>query len=252
MKNKRILMLFTTFIIIFATIIPTTVYATTETKDQIYVYDNADILTSDEENALQRIAKKYEEYDTSVIFLTADSTNDMSTSSYIRKFYNSKSFSPDGVVFFINTDPNNYVAYIDTIGKCIDTFPISEMDTILQTHSYLATAENEFEFFSAIERDSSDFIIESSNTTSLLIPTKGSIATTVIVVIFWVIFLITKHNAANKRPKAQIYLNQTFEVISKREVFKGDRREVLKDYYKTDVRKTGTGVGFPGKRGRRF
>ena len=174
----------------------------------------------------------------------------MNTSTYIKKFYNNQNFYPDGVIFFINTDPDNYEAYIDTIGKCIDTLSIDEMDTILNEHSYLAISGKNFDFFSAIEQDASDLIIESSDQTSVLVPTKGSIATTVIVVVFLVIFLITKHNAANKRPKAQIYLNQTFEILSKREVFKGDRREIIKDYYKTDNRKTGTNIGIPKFKGR--
>ncbi len=251
MKNK---ILFIVLIIFSATMSSITCYADTETKNAIYVYDNAEILTNDEENALQRVAKKYEEYEISVVFLTTKTTDEMTTSKYIEKFYNQNDFYPDGVVFFLNTDIDNSEAYVLPLGKCIDTLSNATIEDILEEHSYLAIAEGrKYEFFSAIEKDASDFIIKENGLSDILIPTKTSIAITIISVIGLVVFLITKHNAANKKPKAQIYLNQTFEIVSKREVYKGDRREVINGYYKTDNTKRGTGVNIKiGGKGRRF
>ncbi len=235
MKN-RVLYITLFFIFLSCIFSPIVSYANEEVdsnENDIYVYDYADILTKENENDLQEIAQKYEEYDVSVVFLTTNNIGNLSSPSYIKRFYKNQSFSPDGVVFFISTDKDNREVYIDTIGKCIDVLSVEQTEKILSSTSHLATRDEYYEFFCSVEKETSDFIIKTSFDDSVFIPSKTSITATIIVVVFVSFILITKHNAANKRPKAQIYLNQTFEVVSKNEVFIGDRKEIISNYYKS-------------------
>ena len=70
----------------------------------------------------------------------------------------------------------------------------------------------------------------------ILKPTGASIFFSIIVVIIVAAILIVMHNAANKKPKASVYLakHDGFVVDEHDTVFCGQRDEVIRNYYRSN------------------
>lgn len=211
-----------------------TVYA-----DEIYtktgVYDFAELLTEQEEKKLQKISNKYYKNEISVIFLTTKDTNNKSLEEYANNFYINKKFFPNSIMFIISKDPLNHQLYIYPTGVYIETLSKPSITEILESTKGYAMSEEYYEFFIKTENEFSHYIKNFDALIAKLKPSNMSIAISFSSIVCVLLILFNIHNKANVKPKAQIYLNQSFKVINSYEIFLGDEKEVIKDYYKKDA-----------------
>lgn len=194
------------------------------------VFDMADLLTEDEEASLEKMAKKYERYDVSIIFMTTDNAEGKTTQNYSNDFYDSHNFRPDGVMFSIDMD--NREIYIDTVGRCIEMITDDMVDSALDV-SYSYATDGEYEACLSLMGDIICSTIEECEN-PLLAAVKPSFFTIIImliVTVIYVIVLLIKHNKANGTVAAEHYMGNDFAVKNINTVFMGVRKEVIKGYY---------------------
>lgn len=233
MKITKSVLLISFLIIFLFSLFICPVYAD-ENYTEIGVYDYADILSNNEEKSLQKISQKYYKNDISVIFLTTNDTEGKTVGEYADKFYINNNFHPDSVMFIISKDPLNHQIFIHPTGTYIETFSSASIKEVLESTKNLAITERYYDFFVKIEEESSSYIKNIDALIAKLIPSKMSIAISFASVVCVILILFNLHNKANTKPKAQIYLNQSFKVLYCHEVFLGDEKEIIKDYYKKD------------------
>ena len=217
MKNlKNIILCFLTIVLItFA--FPTMVFANNySTKG---VYDYANILSTKDKNDLQSISNKYLKSDISVIFLTIDNTNNQYIEDYVSNFYSNGNFSPNSIIFAVDIDPENKQLFVYPTGAYIETFSQDSITEILNETKGLAMQEQYYNFFVAVEKESSSYIKNPDIMFAKFIPSKVSIAISLAFTLCFVLALFALHNKANIKPKAQVYLNKNFKVTHCHEIF---------------------------------
>lgn len=195
------------------------------------VFDMADLLTEDEEASLEKMAKKYEKYDVSIIFMTTDNAEGKTTQDYSNDFYDSHNFRPDGVMFSIDMD--NREIYIDTVGRCIEMITDDNVNSALDVSYSYATDGDYVSCLSLMGDIICSTIEECEN--PLLAAVKPSFFTIIamlVVAVIVVIVLFVKHNKANGTVAAEHYMGKDFAVKNIDTVFMGIQKEVLKGYYK--------------------
>ena len=94
---------------------PQSVKASTDNE---IIFDYANLLSSEDEDNLIKLAEKFEKYDMTAVFLTTNDALGKSSMTYSDDFYDTHDFKPDGILFMIDMD--NREVYINTVGKCID------------------------------------------------------------------------------------------------------------------------------------
>lgn len=220
------------------------------------VIDNAELLSSYEENMLQERIDKYK--DASIIILTIDDARGFTSKQYAEHYYESQLTQDDGVILLIDMD--NREIYIATTG----TYEYKLQGRIDAMLDKAYDNVNNSDYYQAFDSmlDYVDNYSGSVISIQILKPTPESIFFSVLVVIIVAVILITKHNAANKKPKASVYLakHDGFVVDEHDTVFCGQRDEVIRNYYKSNTssgsrsggsRSSGSSRSFGGG-GRRF
>lgn len=206
------------------------------------VFDMADLLTENEEASLEKMAKKYERYDVSIIFMTTDNAEGKTTQNYSNDFYDSHNFRPDGVMFSIDMD--NREIYIDTVGRCIEMITDDMVDSALEV-SYSYATDGEYEACLSLMGDIICSTIEECEN-PLLAAVKPSFFTIVVMLVaavVVVIVLLVKHYKDNSTVAAEHYMGNDFSVKNINTVFMGVRKEVLKDYYAEPKESSSGGSG---------
>lgn len=235
-----ILVLFSVFILV-----PGQVRASSYNEET--VFDYADLLTWEEENELRQIAKEYEEFDVSMIFLTTADARGKSAMTYSDDFYDTNQFRPDGVLFLIDMD--NRELYINTVGKCIAILPDYRIESILDTgYDYVADGEY-FDCFKRMSERTGYYIknYDGSQSTgsyyynnydnilTIMGPMLMKYALIALVVAGIVsLILVSTHKKANRRIPADRYMGSSFKVNKKDVAYMGCRQEVIRGYYKQD------------------
>lgn len=119
-QKQRILMSLLFMISLLSSIIiAPTMYASS--KDTQYVIDDANLLSSDDKEDLNKLANKYsKKHDTSIVVITTDDTYELSTTDYASNYYDTYIHGEDGyndncVLFLIDMDhrSTNIFAYED-------------------------------------------------------------------------------------------------------------------------------------------
>lgn len=106
-------------------------------SSQQKVYDNADILSSSEEDKLSKMCVEYaQEVETDIIILTARNTTRKSSMTYAEDFYMANDFGydkvhGDGVILLI--DMYKREIWIATSGKAIDYLSDTRIDNLVTT-----------------------------------------------------------------------------------------------------------------------
>lgn len=254
MKNKILCCLIIVCAFFFIFDIP--VYAETS------VYDYADLLTPEEESALQYNSNQYD--DISIIFLTTNDANGLSARTYANTFYDSHNFSDNGVLFLIDMD--NREIYIDTVGTCIKALD-KKIESILDVgyehitkSDYYGTLESMFNAsmhqlqYCRTGEQASSIIFDWNY---ILTPTEESIIFSALITIAILAIFIFIHNRNNKTIKATAYLkdNDGFVVNSSNVTYLGERRNVIHGYYNRSSSSSGGRSGggrSHGGGGRRF
>ena len=84
--------------------------------EQQYVIDNADLMSSSEEAALEEKAQALrQEYGMDVVILTVDSLDGKRPQDYANDYYDYNGYSEDGVIFILSMEKRD--RYISTCGN---------------------------------------------------------------------------------------------------------------------------------------
>lgn len=102
-------------------IIAPTMHAASNNNDIPYVFDDANLLSTDDQRDLNDLANKYSnKHNTSIVVVTASDTNELSTTDYASMYYDTYIHGKDGyndncVLFLIDMDnrSTNIFAYED-------------------------------------------------------------------------------------------------------------------------------------------
>lgn len=212
MKKYKFLSILLLTIIFASLFTPLTVYAE-EASYKTAVFDNANLLTPDEETKLYNyINKQSKKYGVDIVILTTNNTNGKSTMVYTDDFYDgiegSTRYGDDGLLFAI--DMYNREIYINTVGKCIDEISGSELDRALDA-GYSAIKQNLY--YKTLTK-MMDKIFNSmpsknvfSNIVNCLIPkvTFEGLVFPIILTVIFIVLAIKSHKKGMKPISAQSY-----------------------------------------------
>ena len=212
------------------------------------VIDNAELLSSYDEELLQERIDRYK--DASIIILTIDDARGFTSKQYAESYYESQLTKDDGIIMLIDMD--NREIYIATTG----TYEYKLQDSINAMLDKAYKHVSNEEYYLAFEGmlDYVDNYSGSVVSINILKPTGESIFFSVIVVIIVAVILIVKHNAATKKPKASVYLakHDGFVVDDHDTVFCGQRDEVIRNYYNSSSSSGSRSGGSRSSGGRSF
>lgn len=108
-------------------------FGTAAFAEEIFVYDQADLLTAQEEEELERLAKEYSEnWNMNFLVVTTEDTEGKSSMEYADDFYDAcfpEASEEDGVLYLIDMD--NREIYLSTSGEAIRYLTDSRIDRIL-------------------------------------------------------------------------------------------------------------------------
>ncbi len=216
------------------------------------VFDYADLLAPEEEDSLRQIAKAYEEYDISMIFLTISNAEGKSAMTYSDDFYDTNQFRPDGVLFLIDMD--NREVYVNTVGACIRILTDYRIEKILDAgYAYVAGGEyfksfekmcgqvgtyiENYDGSNAAEDYESDGVYESlEEGPKELSKEAAQVAHSIIIAVFVTTvlssLLVLLHKRVNQQIPAGRYMGSNFHVNDKDITYMGCRKEVMHGYYR--------------------
>ena len=131
MKNKQFISIFFIILMIFS-FIPLNVSA--ETSYQTAFFDNADLISAENERDIIQMAEGYKDLlEMDIVFVTTNNANGKSSMEYADDFYDGieggHEYYKDGILFLIDLD-NGYVE-ISTSGRAIRLMSDDEIDDAL-------------------------------------------------------------------------------------------------------------------------
>ncbi len=194
------------------------------------VFDMADLLTDGEEQQLRKFAKKYEKYDTSIVFMTTSDTKGKTTQNFSNDFYDAHAFREDGVMFSI--DMQNREIYIDTVGKWVAGISDFEIEQALDG-AYMYASEGEYALcLTRMSRSICNIIDAKEKPFATAVrPSLVTILVMLGAATIVMIVLLLKHNKANRKISADQYFGASFKVKNRNTVYMGCRKEVIPNYY---------------------
>lgn len=121
MKKHRISALLLMFCLLTSIVFAPIIQAATDNKNTSYVIDDANLLSAGEQKDLNDLASKYSnKHNTSIVVISTDDTNQLSTTDYASMYYDTYIHDKDGyndncVLFLIDMDnrSTNIFAYED-------------------------------------------------------------------------------------------------------------------------------------------
>ena len=162
--------------------------------NQQKVYDEADLLTEDQEESLQEEAVELaEESEMDVVMVTTDDTGNLNTSQYNEEFYNSHSFGYEGpggsgIQFLIDMEHRQY--YLLTAGEGDTRYTDAEIEKI---YDRIAPAMEEGDyadacsrFLEAAERYAGDGRTLSWGIVVLILAASAAFAAVTVAAVAWV------------------------------------------------------------------
>lgn len=195
-----------------------------EYNEQV-VFDFADLLDDTEEDTLRDQAEQYEELDVSLVFLTIDDANGVSSRTYSDDFYDTHNFRSNGVLFMIDMD--NREIYVNTVGTCIDALD-SEIESILDTGFAYVSDGDYYDCLFEMSEHAYSIMAEKDFPGMLFTPLLPALIITIIILVI----LVVIHNKANRQISASQYMGSSFTVKNRNAMYLGCRREVLHGYYR--------------------
>ena len=262
----KVIIFVVTACLLFGTFTPFVACAEEAGTETRFVYDDGNLLTTEEERELQAIGEKYAQQKISVVFVTTIDTGGLTTQRFSNKFYDKHNFYNDGIQFVI--DMQHREVYIDTVGQCIPIFSrriermLDKGFDYIYSGSYGAVFTSMFNYAEPYlkEVDPSKSSSDSLRTQNIkkaflpdLITVLACIAVTALVL--WVFIL--KHKKAMAIPKSQTYFKagKGFTIRSRSDQFIRTRRQVLHGHYRSSSGsggRSGGGGRSHGGGGRRF
>lgn len=251
MKNYNIKLTFS--IIICFVLLFSNVMCSYATNYSVYVYDNADLLSSEEEIALKQSYQKYainESLD--IVFLTYSDANGKSTMTYTDDFYDGLEgdyrHADNGVLFAIDMD--NREIYINTVGIAISKLTDDEIDMFLDYGFEEISNEKYFECL--------DIMSEKALTNMFGMKYAGfwalffqSFWISIGVSILIIVLLFLVHNKANHNSSVEIYLTEnSYKVKNKNTIYLGSHDRVDYGYYKSSSSSSSGGSSHRSSSGR--
>lgn len=243
MKRKLFIL---TLVAVFVFCIPNIALASSYNPET--VFDYADLLTTEEEDALRNLSKEYEAYNMSAIFLTTADAEGKTSMAYSDDFYDNNNFKSDGVLFMIDMD--NREVYVNTVGMGITIISDYEVERILDAGYTYVGNEQYFECLRGMSNytygvidnyeESQEAVSElqwSKPAEIVLTVISGSLPAPIIVIIV----LTVKHKKANRQISAENYMGSDFHVKNKDVSYMGCRQEVLRGYYRQQSSSGGGG-----------
>lgn len=113
--------------------------------EEIYVYDQAGLLTEEEEQSLEEMAIQFRDsWDMNFLVVTTDDAEGKSSRDYADDFYDEcfpEDTQEDGVLFLIDMD--NREIYLSTCGQAIRYLTDSRIDNILD-RAYVKVADGDY------------------------------------------------------------------------------------------------------------
>ena len=215
----------------------------TQDEQQLYknVYDYAEILSEKEINDLYKIIRKFDNQNISTVFVTTNDTNNLSDIEYADVVYDDTcknlKYPNDGLLFLINIQSKTL--YINTVGKCIQGIPREYIDHVLNSVYLYATREEYGMCLKSMAEECFDVYSTQTDNNSLhsiAIPTGKSLIFSFAVTALIVSMLLLAHYNSNKSPSAKMYSDNDFYVNFKNDVFIGDTKEIIHNYYKQPVK----------------
>lgn len=241
--NKKIFSVLLALIICLC--LPTPVFASDNYDYDAYVFDNANLLSSHEEQLLYNLAASYADtLQMDIVFLTYDDANGKSTMAYTDDYYDGLEgdycYADDGILFAIDMD--NREIYINTVGLAIRELDDNEIDAFLD-YGYDKIVKKEYYDCLEVMAKKSLQNIQSGETLnddyyeyskpSFKECVIKALPISIILGLIVMTILLIKHNRANKQTIALKYLDKkTFKVNSKNAIFAGTRTEIKRGYYK--------------------
>lgn len=209
------------------------------------VYDNANLLTDEEEKSLSQIAQTYKDkFYVNVVFLTYDDAEGKSTMTYTDDFYDKLHYNESGVLFAIDMD--NREMYINTVGSCIDDFTDAEREIVFDNNEHYVFNKQYYSYFDNVCQDTfqkieTDSPVSSNSSTNhWAIPTLTSIIVSIISMAIATVILIARHNKANKQISATNY-STVYHVNDRKQNFVRTYQTVSHGYYRQSSSSGGGG-----------
>lgn len=243
-----------TFLLIICVILLfSNVFCCYATNYSVYVCDNADLLSVEEEIALKETYQKYainENLD--IVFLTYSDANGKSTMTYTDDFYDGLEgdyrYADDGILFAIDMD--NREIYINTVGIAISELTDDEIDMFLDYGFNKISNEEYFECL--------DVMAEKALINMFGVKYEGFVALffqgfwiSIGIGILIIVLLFLLHNKANHKSSVDIYLKEnSYKVKNKNTIYLGSHDRVDYGYYKSSSSSSGGGSSHRSSSGR--
>lgn len=255
MIKKKILLCFLLFVGLFT---PVTINADVSSTGKIDIIDDADFLTSVQEEELRERIKCtiLTELKMDVVVLTSNTTP-TNVVSYTDDYYDYNGYGKDGILFFVTDEK----VYINTIGYAIIAINDEEIESILDAgwNEFL-----DYDYFNCLVnmvyraddlvniaynngyKDSRiDTDIKPLGTTfmSAIIPDIKSIMFSLGVTLVIMLIVFAKHNSVTTTEKASKYIDGIFDVTRKNKRYIGTRKSVSHNYYSSSSSSGGHSSG---------
>lgn len=128
--KRKILALF--FGILWSLLLAPSVFAMdTDVDPSVRIYDYADLLTDEEEEALSETARELsEKWSVDLVTVTIDDDEGLTSMEYADDFFDYNGFSATGVLMLINMDERE--VWFSTAGSCIRIFSDRRIEAMVQ------------------------------------------------------------------------------------------------------------------------
>ena len=208
------------------------------------LYDNAQILTAEEENKLADAVEKIELKANISICLVTVRTMTTDPQKYAEDFYHAYDFKNDGLIILICDNQITMVSfgsvqtplYENKIKQIVDI----GMTELLKDDYYAAfdkMLNATSVYVSKFETNDNKQIPEDTVDVSWIMPTSASLFMSIMATILTACILLWNHNSTNKPVKANLYLSseqgKSFTVKDRTVIFIGTEHEVIRNYYRS-------------------
>lgn len=166
-------------------------------------------------------------------------TNDNVSSSYVDRYFQEHAEHKSGAVVVISESQQQ--VYISVYGELENYFSSSQLYKHETSLTELLVYDTHYEALSSAGQyitstiNAEGVVFDTHKNISwirVLLPTTTSIAIGVIVTAIIVVVVVVKHNSACKKVKAKAYLDNTFEIQNRDDIYMGERIERIPNYYK--------------------
>lgn len=221
-------------------------------KNHVYINDLADLLTEEEETALQNwVEKNYSKLDYNILFLTTNDADGKSTMVYSDDYMDAMFPDTDENIAFV-IDMDNREIYINTMGSSIERINDSNINSALNAGYNEITDGNYYKCLQKMSKYCLNILLKESDFgTKFVDAMLRSILFAIIGTVIIVVALLAIHKKANKSVNTGCYENkQEYEILHKDATHVRSYTTVQKDYYRPKSSSSGGGSSHHSSSGR--